>query len=291
MTKYAEIVSAVNTILGQYDFPLTLRQVHYRLVSRNFIQNTSSAYSGLSKMLVKARENGDVDDTRIEDRARQVLKAKKSYDNPEQFTEIMKNNFRSIGQAYRANLWVDQPVFVEVWVEKDALSTLLNEAAEPYRVTVCPGRGYSSYTYIKRLAIDDRLSHVDKPIVVLYFGDHDPSGIQMTEDLERRLVKYGENLNIEVKRVALTIEQVKQYELIPNRIKSKDSRSEEYSKKYGDDCWELDAIEPKELQRIAKEAIEKQLDLKMWEKSLKQEEMDRANLTKRFSNTTVTFND
>ena len=289
MTKYAEVVSAVNAILAEYDFPLTLRQVHYRLVSRNLIQNTPSAYNGLSKMLVRAREKGDVDDTRMEDRARQVLKAKKCYDNPEQFTEIMKNQFKSVGQAYKANPWVDQPVFVEVWVEKDALSTLLYEAAKPYRVTVCPNRGYSSYTYIKRVAIDDRLSHVDKPIVILYFGDHDPSGIQMTEDLERRLVKYGEGLDIEVERVALTIKQVREYKLMPNRIKPEDTRSGEYSQTYGDDCWELDAIEPKELQRITKEAIEKQLDLKMWEKSLKQEEMDRANLTKRFSNATVTF--
>lgn len=325
------IVQAVNAILAEYDFPLTLRQIYYRLVASGLIPNKRSAYNQLSKTLVKARENNEVNDTRIEDRARQVLKAKEGYDNPEQFTETMEKWFRGAGATYTANLWADQDAFVEVWVEKDALSRVIAQAADPYRVTICPSRGYSSYTYIKRMAIDDRLSDVDKPIIILDFRDHDPSGIQMTEDLQRRLTKYGGGiaaeiknllgvdfhglfrdsgipanitakatsdfrnehpeanvgLDITVQRVALTIDQVKQYKLIPNPTKLADPRSQAYVAEYGDQCWELDAIEPRELQRIVKDAIEGHLDRETWETSLEQEEKDRTNLKERFENATI----
>jgi hypothetical protein len=327
------IVQAVNGILAEYDFPLTLRQIYYRLVSVNLIPNKRSAYNQLSKTLVKARENGEVDDSRIEDRARQVLKAKEGYDDPNQFVDAVKGWFKSAGQRYNVNLWADQDVFLEVWVEKDALSRVIAQAADPYRVTICPSRGYSSYTYIKRMAIDDRLSDVDKPIIILDFRDHDPSGLQMTEDLQKRFTRYGGGidvgcldknflgihfsdlfagvgipanitakavsdfrkkhpeanfgLNITVQRVALTIDQVKQYSLIPNPTKLADPRAKAYVAQYGDECWELDAIEPSELQRIVKDAIEEEMDLEAWAESREQEAKDRTSLIERFANTTI----
>jgi hypothetical protein len=238
---------------------------------------------------VKAREEGEVDDTRIEDRARQVLRGESGYDDPEEFTELMEKWFRGSGARYKADLWADQDAFVEVWVEKDALSRVIAQAAEPYRVTVCPSRGYSSYTYIKRMAIDDRLSDVDKPIIILDFRDHDPSGLQMTEDLRKRLVKYGDGLDIEVKRIALRIDQVKQYNLISNPTKLADPRSQAYVAQYGDQCWELDAIEPRELQRIVKDAVEEHVDREVWENGLKQEEEDRTSLTESFASLIVTY--
>ena len=219
---------------------------------------------------MKARENSEVDDTRIEDRARQVLKGESGFPDRDQFVDAVKSWFKSYGERYKANLWADQDSFVEVWVEKDALSALIHQAAEPYRVTVCPARGYSSYTYIKRVAIDGRFSDVDKPIIILYLGDHDPSGLQMTQDLENRFAKYGEpeGLDITVKRIALTIDQVKKYRLIPNPTKFADPRSRSYVSQFGDECWELDAIEPRELQRIVKQAVEEQMDLEAWKTRL-----------------------
>lgn len=282
MTSHAEVVSAVNKIQAEYDFPLTVRQIHYRLVSIKLIPNTQSAYKGLDHQLVKARENGEVDDTRIEDRARQVLEAKKGYEDSDQFVDTMKYWFKSLGEQYKANLWDGQRSFVEVWVEKDALSALIHQAVEPYRVSVCPCRGYSSYTYIKRGAIDGRFSEVDKPIILLYLGDHDPSGLQMTEDLENRFAKYGESLNITAKRIALSIDQVRKYKLLPNPTKKADSRSSAYVSEFGDECWELDAVEPRELQRIVKHAIEDEIDMQTWKHSLEQEEADRAELMERF---------
>ena len=115
------IVESVNGILAEYDFPLTLRQIYYRLVASSLIPNKRSAYNQLSNALVKARENNEVDDTCIENQARQVLKRKAAYD-PERYVEAMENWFKSAGERYNVDLWAAQPVFVEVWVEKDALS-------------------------------------------------------------------------------------------------------------------------------------------------------------------------
>jgi hypothetical protein len=317
------IVEAVNKILAEYDFPLTLRQIYYRLVASSLIRNKRSAYNQLSKTLVRARENGDVDDTRIEDRARQVLEGERGYHGPEEFTEVTEKWFKSLGHQYNADLWADQDAFVEVWVEKDALSRVIAQAAERYRVTVCPSRGYSSYTYIKRMAVDGRFAGVDKPIIILDFRDHDPSGLQMTEDLQNRFAKYGGGigaaakdlfgidvsdifrgsgiraeirkehpdaslgLDITVHRVALTIDQVKEYNLIPNPTKLTDPRSQAYVAQYGDQCWELDAIEPRELQRIVKDAIEEHIDRDVWYSSLEQEQKDRTSLIEQFTNATI----
>jgi len=282
MVKYEAVVAMTNRILGEYDFPLTLRQIYYRLVAANILPNRRTAYNQLSKVLVKAREKNEVDDTRIEDRARQVLERKEGYDSPESFVEAIRRYIKAMGSMYARDPWEDQDVFVEVWVEKDALARVVLNAAEPYRVTVCPSRGYSSYTYIKRMAIDDRLSSVGKPIVILDFRDHDPSGLQMTEDLANRFNKYGSNLEIEVRRIALTIDQVKEYSLLPNPTKKADPRSPEYIAAYGDECWELDAIEPDELQRIVKESIEECIDDDRWKETLAVETTERQELEKRF---------
>jgi len=282
MPRYPEIVEAVNKILGEYDFPLTVRQIYYRLVAANQIPNKRSAYNQLSSWLVKARENGEVDDTRIEDRARQVLEAPNTFSSPDEFLEAAKGWFKRLGGNYLRDLWEDQACFLEVWVEKDALSRVISNVTEPYRVTTCPSRGYSSYTYIKRMAVDERLSEVAKPIVILDFRDHDPSGLQMTEDLQTRFNRYGEDLDITVSRIALTIDQVRQYNLIPNPTKKADTRSPTYVTQYGDECWELDAIEPSELQRIVRQAVEQHIDFDAWNRALAEEKAEKQLLTRRF---------
>ena len=160
---------------------------------------------------------------------------------------------------------------------------MIARACEPFRVHVCPSRGYSSYTYIKRVAVDGRFSKVPdaKKIVILDFRDHDPSGIQMTEDLQTRFLRYSDR-SIAVKRIALTISQVRKYELIPNPTKIADSRTARYRESFGDKCWELDAIEPQELQEIVRHAIAARIEWSLWDEAKHWEELDREKLIKRF---------
>lgn len=277
--KYKELVPVVNEILTQYDFPLTVRQIYYRLISDpyNLFANTRSCYTSFDRMLVKAREEEKIDEDKIEDRTRQVIGGEQDiYERtPEKYLKDRIEGLSDCWMWYNLKMWSSQQNFVEVWVEKDALASVVNQAAKPYRVLIFPSRGFSSYTKIKeailRLSINSKMDIVDKnfylkskPTYVLHLADHDPSGLDMTRDLTDRFDKYGGSF-IKVKRIALSIDQVKQFHLRPNPVKKADSRSFEYVKKYGEDCWELDALPPDEFQKLIKANIENFIDKEAWE--------------------------
>ena len=135
--KYEQTVAAVNAIIAQYTIPLTLRQIYYRLVVAGLIPNRRSAYNGLSAQLVRAREMGEVDERRINDRSRSI--EDRAFDSPEDFLEAAiwttENRF-----FYR--YWKTQGVYVEAWVEKDALSQVIAGAVEELNTIVAPSRGY-----------------------------------------------------------------------------------------------------------------------------------------------------
>jgi len=274
--KYAELIGRVNEILGQYDFPLTIRQIHYRLVASYGQPNTRSTYNMLSRQLVKARERGAVDEVQIEDRSRAFIGGDNGFEDPESF---VKTIFDAMGsERYSRKMWTSQPQFVVVWIEKDALSRVVGRITKQFNVLTAPSRGYASYSYIK-----DALTRLpfDKPVVILHFADHDPSGIDMTRDLQSRFNRYSfNNGEIEVKRVALTHDQVLNYGLQPNPTKLADTRSNAYMAQYGNQCWELDAIEPSELQRIIKNVVESFIDVEPWNATIGQTKKDRIKLEK-----------
>lgn len=281
--KYAELVNAVNEILGGYSLPLTLRQVYYRLVAGGLIANTRSNYNQLSSQLVKARENGDVDDSRFTDRSRRIDDV--SFDSPQDFIEICRDTLK---RKYVRRFWDSQPVYCEVWVEKDALSQVLAEAVYPFNTIIAPSRGYSSYSYLLEAA--DRITKYcpdDKQAVILDFRDHDPSGMDMGRDLRDRLARYCGRA-IKVFRIALTFDQVRQYNLIPNPVKQADCRSAAYIKQYGSECWELDAIEPNELIRLCRMAVDSLIvDKKAWLATVEKDESERQILIEKLEGITL----
>ncbi|RLI65376.1 MAG: hypothetical protein DRO67_02760 [Candidatus Asgardarchaeum californiense] len=277
--KYEEVVTFVNCILSQYTMPLTIRQIYYRLVADYNYPNRRTAYNQLSKQLVKARKQGDVDEAKIEDRSRNFLGGDYGFNNSHEFLVNQIAYFLASPKRYSKRMWTKQPRFVMVWIEKDALSRIISKMAERYRVITAPSRGYASYTYIKR-AIET--FPIDKEIIVLHFADHDPSGLDMTRDLYERLNDYS-GREIKVERVALSYEQVLQYNLAPNPTKSADPRAQTYISKFGNQCWELDAIEPNELQRLVEEAIVKHIDEDLWEETLEEEKEEREQLRRIFS--------
>jgi hypothetical protein len=280
--KYRETTKLTNSILQQYQMPLTLRQIFYRLVADCNYPNTSSAYCHLSKQLVQARKEGIVDKNMIEDRSRDFLGGDYGFFNIEEYLNSRFNEFLSSPKVYSRNMWSDQPEFVVVFVEKDALSRVLSNVADHYNVMTAVSRGYASYTYI--IQIIERFP-VDKETTVLHFADHDPSGLDMTRDLQNRLSNYSIDplRTIQVERVALSFDQVQRFGLSPNPTKSADPRIDDYVSQFGDQCWELDAIEPNELQRIAEEAIVRHIDSVAWKSTLAEQELERKQLDAQFS--------
>ena len=277
--KYKELIPIVNEILNQYNFALTVRQIYYRLISDPYslFQNTKNNYTGFDRILTKAREEEEIDWTRIEDRTRQSIGGEGGIDNetPEEFLTAYVRTLKNCWSYYDKKMWLSQQNFIEVWVEKDALSSLVSRACKEYRVLVFPSRGFSSFTKVKegieRLyqnteiisgGVDDPIQN--KPTYVLHLADHDPSGLGMTQDLKNRFARYDAGF-IEVERIALNIDQVREFDLRPNPVKKADSRTAEYVQTFGNDCWELDALPPNELQKLIVTEIEGYVDEEAWE--------------------------
>jgi hypothetical protein len=286
--KHKEIVSAVNEILEQYNIALTLRQIFYRLVAKQLIPNTVTSYKTLSKILVRARERGEVDEYKIEDRSRQVLGVGdyRAYKDFDEFIQSYIDYLKSAWQYWARPVWETQNKKVMLAIEKDALSRLFVDVAEQYNIQVFPTRGYSSYTYVREIA--GRIYRSDKKTVILYFGDYDPSGRDIERDLRDRLILYtGGKNNFELVRIALTREQIHQYNLPPRpedietleKLK-RDPRAKQYGLDY---AAELDALEPPILQDLIKKAIDEQINREAWNARVQQIKSEQEELKERLA--------
>jgi hypothetical protein len=230
--------------------PMTLRQVHYRLVSRadTTYTNTRVDYNQLSKWLVNLRLEGVIPWEWIEDRLR----------NPRRVP--MWSGLSDFAHAarrwYRRDVWAEQPEYLEVVVEKDALSGIFEDVLDPYGVTLNVGRGYDGWSSIKAAA--DRYGD-GAGVTVLYFGDFDPSGEDMVRSLEERLGEL--DCFPEIVKCALTYEDIERHELPPDFTKTTDSRRAAFVERYGDVAVELDALPLNVLRDRINSEVEARMDL------------------------------
>lgn len=239
-------IELINQILTEYDGQrLTARQVYYRLVAGDHIPNTPTSYKNLTGLLTDARYAGLVDWDIIEDRGR-VVDSPGEWDSIEEIIDIAVGSFRLPRRS-------DQPRYVELWVEKQALAGVLSPIASRAHVPLMVNKGYSSASAMYEAA--QRMIQADRDeTVVLYLGDHDPSGEDMVRDIRDRLVEFGVR-ELEVRKVALTMAQIRRLNPPPNPAKITDSRAAAYIAEHGESSWELDAIPPRELNRIVERAL------------------------------------
>ncbi len=235
--------------------PMTLRQVHYRLVSRSdvYYRNTISDYDSLSGWLRDARLDGLIPWEWMEDRLRVPRRAPMWKDLPA--------FIGSVRRSYRRGVWQDQPGYVEVWLEKDALSGIFEAALRPYGVTLNVGRGFDGWSSVKNAA--DRYGD-GYGVTVLYFGDFDPSGEDMVRSLRERLAHPdlpGGGSEPEIVKCALTFEDIERYDLPPDFAKATDSRREAFVALYGDVAVELDALPVDVLRGRLIREVEARMDL------------------------------
>lgn len=263
----------INEIIEEYvrqGYRLTLRQLYYQLVSRGIIPNKVSEYAKLSTLLVKGRMAGYVDWDAIEDRLR---RAKLPY-----WVTGIPDAIEDTINAYRLDRMQGQENYIEVWVEKDALSNVLYRITRKYHIPLMVNRGYSSctamhdaYERFKRRE-DER-----QRLFILYLGDHDPSGLDMLRDVEERLEEFG-IFALNIRHIAITEEQIKKYNPPPNPAKVTDPRAKWYIKKYGRISWEVDALNPKILHEVLEKEIKSLIDEKKFNAVIKQEEEDKEKL-------------
>jgi len=313
----------INEVLEDYarqGYSLTLRQLYYQLVTKNIIANKPEEYDKLGNLLTKGRMAGIVDFDAIEDRVRVPRHTYEVDDIPDAISDVEK--------MYRLDRQKGQLNYIELWVEKDAISSILSRKTNYYHIRMMVNRGYSSTTamFDAYERILDRLA-AGQFVNILYIGDHDPSGIHISEkdlfnrlflmlsvrptnpvykvinelseeDLEKLMDKYEENPlsrdeegmvdsarcfmldRFKIMPIALTWEQIKLYNPPINPVKIKDPRAEWYIQKYGEYCWEVDALTPKVFHETIDKAILGLIDIEKFNAVLEKEKLDKEELKK-----------
>jgi hypothetical protein len=306
----AALITRIESILSEYGSQkLTARQVYYQCVSRNWLANTEANYKRLTSTLTDARYAGLVDWDMIEDRGR-VPELPTEWDDLSDLVDAALN-------SYRLPRWEDQANYVELWVEKQALAGVLAPIARKWHVTLMVNKGYSSSSSMKDAAdriakacsmdieivcanceiFDEdngngvkictdcgakwkpKAASYSAPLrepIVLYLGDHDPSGEDMVRDIRDRLAEFG--TETDVRKLALTMDQIRKFNPPPNPAKLSDSRAKAYIAKYGAQSWELDALPPRELNRLVERAIKNLVDEKQMAAVIAREDLDKQRL-------------
>ena len=267
-------INQANEIIVEYQaqgFKLTLRQLYYQFVSRDLIPNTVQSYKSLGDVVNDGRLAGLIDWDAIEDRTRN-LRSSPHWSSP-------RSIVRACADQFAVDLWDTQENYVECWIEKDALVGVIEGICNELDVPFFACRGYTSQSEMWGAA--QRLIEREnrgKKTTIIHLGDHDPSGIDMTRDIQDRLELFGSTAVIH--RIALVYDQIEQYNPPPNPAKTTDARYQSYANKYGDESWELDALEPRVIVDLIREAVQDRLDQDTWEEALERQQTGRDQLGK-----------
>ncbi|MCK5610391.1 hypothetical protein KAR91_51435 [Candidatus Pacearchaeota archaeon] len=262
------VIEQANEIIEEYQadgLTLTLRQLYYQFVSRDLIPNKQSEYKRLGSIISNGRLAGLISWDAIEDRTRN-LKSQSHWYNPGQI-------IRAATRGFYMNKWEGQSTRVEVWIEKEALTGVIASVCRKLDVPYFACKGYVSQSEMWK-AGQRLINHDADETVIIHLGDHDPSGMDMTRDIADRLNLFFDYEGLEaptIKRIALNMDQINQYNPPPNPAKLTDTRCHGYIQDYGQASWELDALEPRVLQELISSTVLEYRDDDLYNEVLKQE--------------------
>jgi len=255
-TRY--IIDEANVIINKFldkGLELTVRQLYYQFIAKNLFpdswtdkklhtKNTEKNYKRMGSIINNGRMAGLIDWYAIEDRTRN-LEYMVHWDNPGEM-------LRMRARTFHLDHWEGQIFYPEVWIEKEALTGVIESVCNKLDVPYFACRGYVSQS--EMWAAAKRLDEHDGEPVIIHLGDHDPSGVDMTRDIIDRLELFMDR-EIIVKRIALNMDQIEEHDPPPSPAKPSDSRTNGYLSKFGEDSWELDALEPDILQGLIKDTV------------------------------------
>ena len=253
-----DVIEQANEIIERYQadgYTLTLRQLYYQFVAGDLFPNTQKSYNRLKGIISNARLAGHIDWNAIEDRTRNLEK-NLHISSPLDGIRMLREHW------YGIDMWTNQEVRVEVWIEKEALMGVIEGVCRELDVPYFACRGNVSQSEQWRAY---RRHAAQQRTIILHLGDHDPSGVDMTRDNRDRLdLFHGYNGQTEVERIALNMDQIEEYEPPPNFAKESDSRFEKYREIYGTESWELDALKPSVIDALIRKHVEKYRDPELW---------------------------
>ena len=256
------VISKINEIIDEYEaqgFVLTVRQLYYQMVSRDMIANEERSYKQLINTVTNGRMAGLIDWDMIEDRTRGFI-TRNRWNSPKQVLNASARQFHM-------DMWDNQDSRLFLIVEKEALVSVFERVCHQFDVPLLAARGYPSMSVMRSFAEEDVEAAMNRGqrVVLLHFGDHDPSGIDMTRDLRDRISTFVLGSDWHLDRMALNMNQIEELKPPPNPTKTTDVRFQSYYDEYGTrSSWELDALPPTYLENLARNAIEGYIDDDRW---------------------------
>ena len=247
------------------DPPMTLRGLFYQLVSAGAIPKTEREYKKLGTYLLQMRREGDIPYHLVADGTRWMRK-------PITYAGLVAA-MEDTRETYRRAIWREQGVYVEIWIEKEALAGVVTRVTEAWDVPLMVSRGFASETYLWEAA--EQLRAVRVPSFVYVFSDYDPSGMGIAEQVRSGLARLAPDVDLTVKRLAVTPEQIAAWQLPTRPTKTTDSRS----KTFEGESVELDAIPAPQLRALVQAAIEQHIDRQALRQTLAVEEQERSTLS------------
>lgn len=161
---------------------------------------------------------------------------------------------------------------------------MIQKACEPYDVRYMSCKGYMSASAAWRAGqrFNEKLED-GKECMLIHLGDHDPSGIDMTRDNRNRIDMFSHSLGeVEVRRIALNMDQIERYQPPPNPAKLSDSRAGGYISEHGYSSYELDALEPSCIIQLIQDNINSVIDHDMWAE-IEEQEIEKRSLLRKLA--------
>lgn len=275
-----DLIAIIDVMIESYvrqGFRLTVRAIYYQCIARDIFpedwidaayntkhglpastKNTLKNYKRLADTLNKARLCGLLDWEAISDENRSVT-TRPHWQSGQHF-------LTSTAPQFYMDHWEGQRKRVFVVVEKAALIGVLEGVCNRWDIPLLAARGYPSVSIMREMALAQLQPALDEGVepIVLHLGDHDPSGIDMSRDLQERFDMFCSK-PVEVRRIALTMTQIEEVQPPPNPAKTTDSRFASYETIYGDESWELDALEPKYINSLVEKHVKKCVNMKLWD--------------------------
>ena len=266
--KMAKCLNGVRDMLTEYgDMQPTIRHTFYKMVSRGLYEKTEREYKNLCNHLTKWRTEGAIPWSAFVDNTRWFYGATTYDDTTEYFNDVIR--------LYRKNLWKSQNAHVEIWTEKDAIASILLDVANKFSVKVFPTRGFSSKTALYNASMNLKEKQMfGKDLYIYYFGDYDPSGVL----IDKKIYEDLENLfgvhDLHFERIAINEHQIEDYGL-PTRPTKVSQHSKKFKSKVS---VEIDALDPRDLQKLCEDCIVQHIDGDEWSKEKWIEAHERKNI-------------
>jgi hypothetical protein len=262
------LLNAINQIIRAEQSQITVRHLFYRLVGQHVIPKTEHAYKGLVGHLSRWRRSGQIPWESFADTTRWHIR-QPTFDS-------VADALQNAAESYRRDLWRDQSCYVEFWLEKDAIASIVSNVANSWGVPVFVARGFASLSSLYGAASTFRRQAAKgKRVIIYHLGDYDPSGVAAGEAIQNAF-RNDFHVPISFIRAAVTREQIERLNLPTRPTKQTDTRSRKWT---GGECVELDTMPPSEIQGLVESCIRQNVEPAAWNELVRTEQLERISMS------------